>query len=388
MTVAGPTSSVAAPAANLTKGCVDRFDPEADYFPDKVAVEDATIFSVEYRRSYKIVRLKEGYPGGPPEQYVLVQCGAPVPALRGDLSGAQVVTVPLVSLFAFSTTHLPLLVDLNRADVLTGVARLDAVTSPEVLTRVGAGKVVEFAKVGLVIDAERVVAARPSLLMVGGTANAAFAVIRAAGIPVATNSEWLESTALGRAEWLKYMAVFLNEEHQAQAVYAAMRARYRALSARARARPEADRPHVMTGYSTRGRFSIAGGRSYVAALIRDAGGRYVWADNLAVGYASVDLEAQLQRASQARIWINSEGGRSLSAMVHDEPRYQAFRAYRERQVWVYERRLTPAGANDYWARSVTRPDIVLADLIKIFHPDLMPDHAFEWYMLVPPGGSP
>jgi iron complex transport system substrate-binding protein len=52
-------------------------------------------------------------------------------------------------------------------------------------------------------------------------------------------------------------------------------------------------------------------------------------------------------------------------------------------VWVYERRLTPAGGNDYWSRSITHPDLVLADLVKILHPRLAPGHAFEWYMPVP-----
>jgi iron complex transport system substrate-binding protein len=155
------------------------------------------------------------------------------------------------------------------------------------------------------------------------------------------------------------------------------------LSARATARPVAGRPLVMTGRSTRGLFSIAGGRSYVAALIKDAGGRYVWADNASVGFASVDLEAQIYRAADADIWINGGGWKDLTAMAEDEPRYAAFKAYRHGQVWVYERRETPTGANDYWSRSVTRPDLVLADLIKIFHPTLTPEHAFEWYMPVP-----
>ena len=269
---AAPPPRLVAQRANVTKGCVERFDATTDYFPDKAAVEDATTFSVEYRRSYKVVRLKEAYPGGPPEQYVLVQCGTPVPTLTGALMGAQVVSIPITSLFAFSTTHLPLLVDLDRVDVLTGVAQRDAVTSPEVQARLKAGQVVEFAKVGLVIDVERVVSARPSLLMVGGTANATLAVIRHAGVPVVANSEWIEPTALGRAEWLKYMALFLNEERKAQTVYGAMKHRYLALSARATARPEAERPLVMAGKSARGQFSIAGGRSYVAALIKDAGG--------------------------------------------------------------------------------------------------------------------
>src|SRR4051812_32535883 len=254
--------------ANVTAGCVDRYDPATDYFPDKLAIEDAVDFSVEYRRSYKVVTVRDTTEGGPPERYVLAQCGAPAPQLTGDLAGAQVVTVPVTSFFAFSTTHLPLLADLDRMDVLTGVGQHDAVMDPKARARIKAGQVIEFARVGLVIDVERVVAAKPSLLMATGTSNATLTVIRQAGVPVVANSEWREPTALGRAEWLKYMAVFLNEERRAQAVYGAMKERYRSLSARATAVPIAEQPRVMTGRSTRGRFSMAGGRSDHPAVVQ------------------------------------------------------------------------------------------------------------------------
>ncbi|MEQ1908319.1 MAG: ABC transporter substrate-binding protein [Vicinamibacterales bacterium] len=368
-------------AINITKGCVERFDSTADYFPDKVAIEDAANFSVEYRRSYKIVTVREAYAGGPPERYVLVQCGTPVPKLEGQPSGAQVVMVPVASLFSSSTTHLPLLVDLGRLDVLTGVSRLKDLMGDEIVKRAATGLVREFAAAS-VVDAELVVVSRPSVLMTGGAFSASLAVIRSAGVPVVANTEWLEPTALARAEWLKYMALFLNEERKAQTTYGAMKTRYRALSARATAVAEVARPLVMTGRSTRGTFTIAGGRSYVAALIKDAGGRYAWAGNTAVGSASVDFEAQIQRAANADVWINGGGWTSLVAMLEDEPRYAEFKAYRQGRVWVYERRVTPTGGNDYWSRSITRPDLVLADLVKIFHPQLAPDQAFEWYMPV------
>lgn len=384
LVAAAAPAPLVAVSGNLTRGCVERFDPAADYFPDKTIVEDAVTFGVEYRRSYKIVRLTDAQSGGQPEQYVLVQCGTPAPPLTGALAGAQLVTVPVASLFASSSTHLPLLSDLGRLDVLTGVASVDFITDADIRARIKAGRITEFAKVGLAIDVERVVAARPSLLMGGDSLNATLGVIRNAGVPVVANREWLEPTALGRAECLKYMAVFLNEERRAQMLHDAMKARYHALRARAVARPDAARPLVMTGRSTRGQFTVSGGRSYVAALIHDAGGRYAWAANTAVGIVSVDLEAQVRQAAQADIWINGGGWTSLTAMVEDEPRYREFASYRRGQVWTFERRQTPSGANDYWSRSVTRPDLVLADLIKIFHPNLMRDHAFEWYMPVPP----
>jgi iron complex transport system substrate-binding protein len=372
-----------AAAGNVTRGCVDRFDAAADYFPDKVMIDDATNFSVEYRKSYKVITVREPYAGGPPEQYALVMCGTPVPPLLGPLAGAQVVVVPITSMFALSTTHLPLLAHLDRLDVLTGIGQANATTSPEVQARTASGRIVEFARAGPSMDVERVVTSRPSLLMAGASANATLSVIRTAGIPVVANTEWLESTALARAEWLKYMALFLNEERKAQAVYGDMKGRYRSFTAETTTVPEHARPLVMTGRSRRGTFTIAGGRSYVAALIQDAGGRYAWADNTSTGSATVDLEAQLQRAANADVWINGGGWATLAAMLEDEPRYAAFKAYRDGLVWVYERRITPGGANDYWAESITRPDLVLADLVKIFHPDRARDHEFQWYMRVP-----
>ncbi len=368
--------------SNVTRGCVDRFDGSKDYFPDKVTVEDAGHFSVTYHRSYKVVSVRATTAASQAERYVLVQCGTPTPALEGDLAGAQIAAVPISSLYSTSTTHLSLLVDLRRLEVLTCVSQMKYLTGDEILKRAASGHVREFAPIST-IDAELVVSQRPGVLMTGGAASAALGVVRGAGIPVVANNEWLEPTALARAEWLKYMALFLNEERAAQQLYSEVKGRYQGLSGRAMAVPEDRKPTIMTGRGTRGDFVIAGGRSYVAALITDAGGRYVWADNTAEGSATIDLEAQIRRAGNADIWINGGGWPSLASLVKDEPRYAAFKAYRSGQVWVYERRVTPAGGNDYWTRAVSHPDLVLADLIKIFHPSVAPQHEFQWYLQVP-----
>jgi iron complex transport system substrate-binding protein len=381
-TAATPGTGGGDPVGNITKRCVQRFDPGVDYFPDKVRIEDAGNFSVAYHTSYKVVTVRETFPGGPSERYVLVQCGAPKPPLDGDLAGAAIVSIPIASLFSSSTTHLPLLVDLGRVEVVAGVAKFASIVSPPIVERIGAGAVVEFAPLG-VIDVERVVAHRPAMLMTGGSDSSSFAAIRAAGVPVVANAEWLEPASLGRAEWVKYMALFLNEERSATRAFDRVKSRYRELVQRTSAIPENARPLVMTGRANRGAFVIAGGRSYVARLIADAGARYVWTDNPSTGNATVDLEAQIRRASNAAFWINGGGWASLAAMVADEPRYEAFEAYRRGHVWVYERLQNAAGGNDYWSRSVTRPDLLLADLIKIFHPGLVPEHTFTWYLQVP-----
>jgi iron complex transport system substrate-binding protein len=266
--------------------------------------------------------------------------------------------------------------------VLTGVSTLASVTGARAVARIKTGHVIEFAPTG-VVDAERVAAGQPSVVMTGGSGSSTFATLRAAGIPVVANVEWLEPAAIGRAEWVKYMALYLNEERKGSSGFAAVKNEYRSLVKRTSVIATQDRPRVMTGRASHGIFTIAGGRSYVAALIADAGGRYVWADNTATGSATVDLEAQVQRAATADVWINGGGWKNLAAMLAGEPRYAELKPFRDGQVWVYERPGAATGGNDYWSRSVTRPDLLLADLIKIFHPGLVPEHRFEWYIQVP-----
>lgn len=375
-------STASSTSTSSSNGCIDRFDPAVDYFPAKSTVESAEGFSVSYHKSYKVVTVGHAYQNGPAERYVLVQCGAPRPALTGELASATVVSIPVSSLFAASVTQLPMLVDLDRLDVLTGVSTFDFIVSPEVLARIKTGAVTAFAP-SSVVDAEIVVSKKPGLLMTGGGQSPALAGIRAAGIPVVSNVEWLESTALGRAEWIKYVGLFLNEEEKANARFTDLRNAYQRLVERTSKIPDAERPLVMTGRATHGNYVIAGGRSYVARLISDAGGRYVWADNTSTGTSTIDLEAQMKRAGDADVWINGGGWTDLAAMIKDEPRYARFKAYQRGQVWVYEKRQNERGANDYWSRGITRPDLILADLIKIFHPDLLPEHELEWYMQVP-----
>jgi len=367
---------------NAGPGCLSSYDAMQDYFPDKTTIEFARNFSVEYHGSYKVVTVRRPTEQVPDETYVLVQCGAPRPVLPAGLSSASVIAVPIQSMFSASATHMPLLADLGHVSVLTGISQARFVTTEAVLERIRGGEVIEYAP-NNVVDTELVISKTPEILMTSGESPDSHAAIRKAGIAVVDNAEWQEDSILGRAEWVKFMALFLNEEKRARQVFDEVHSRYLALRERTRSIPEAKRPLVMTGLVNRGVFEIAGGRSYVSTLIEDAGGRYVWHDNPSNGYASVSLESQLARASDAQIWINGGDWASLKAILSEERRYREFRAYREGQVWFYNRQVNADGGNDYWSRGTTRPDLILADLIKIFHPELATDHEFVWYKQVP-----
>ncbi|MCW5717019.1 MAG: ABC transporter substrate-binding protein [Bauldia sp.] len=376
----GGSALAQAPAANIAEGCVATFDPTADYFPDKVVVEHAAGFSVTYFDSYKVVTVAEPFQGGAPETYVLLQCGAPEPELAGDLAGATIIPVPVETVFSASATHNPMIEALGVLDRLTGVSSLAYTATQAVIDRGAAGDIVEFAPT-FETNVEVILDAGPQLLMTGGADDPAYRTLRGAGIPIVANAEWLEADILGRAEWIKYIALFFNAEATAETVFGEIDAAYAAAVALGASVPEAERPLVFSGSGFQGIFYASGGASYVAQAIVAAGATYVFADNRDAGsIAFADLEQLLDRAGDAPFWINAATNyRTLADIVAEEPRLAALPASQSGQVWVYDRMSTASGALGYWELGVMRPDLILLDMLAIFHPDLVPDHDLVFY---------
>jgi iron complex transport system substrate-binding protein len=370
------TPTVARPITD-DRGCITSFDAGTDYFPDKSALRHAKNFSVRYEKSYQVLTVNEPTPGGKPESYVLVRCGAPDPQLPDELSGAPKVRVPIRTLYSASTTHLPLLVDLDKVDVLTGVSKASFVSGKEVLDRINAGTVTEYAP-NQQVNVERVVAAQPDVLMTGGTDDPAYGPLRAAGIDVLANAEYLESSPLGRAEWIKYMAALTGSERRATEVLDRIERDYRTIAAKAtNAVPKTP---LVIGTMTQGVWYVASGGSYVGKLIADAGGSYPWEDDPKTGSLQLSFETVFAEAGAAPIWLVIQAAwKSKEDALAGDPRYGELTAMKTGQVWSANKVLGPGGGNDYYERGVTRPDLVLADLVAILHPDLLPNHEFTFY---------
>ena len=383
-TPAPTAAALQQPSANLTDGCVDSFDAELDYFPSKSSLDIASNFSIEYHRHYKILTVKEPFAGGSPKSYVLVQCGTPTPQLDGDLADTPVLQVPIETIFTQSTTHLPPLVELGHLEALTGVSQKSFISSQPVLDRIAQGHVVEFAP-NFEIDAELVIEAAPSVLMASDVGpSQAHDTLANAGVDVLWNGEWLEPTPLGRAEWLKMTATLFNEEARANKQFQDISDTYAGMVERTAAIPENRRPTVMTGLEFGGIYYASGGGSFAAQLINDAGATYVWSDDDGTGSIETDIETQLERAGDADFWINAGAfWHTLSDVANADGRYTNFKPYKTGQVWTNNLALNEAGANDYFERGVTRPDLVLADLISIFHPSLLVGHEPLFYRQLP-----
>lgn len=359
-------------------------DEDQSDAPPPLTVREAVNFAVAYIDDIKLVQIVETMPGGAPAAYLLVPRGAEEPEGGWALWAADhtattptVVEIPIRSIFTSSTTQLPALDILGVVDRLTGVAQQAFVSTASVRALIDADRIVEFAPT-YAVEAEAVVAAQPDLLMTSGFWDDAYDIIQSAGTAIVHNADWVESSPLGRAEWVKFISLFFDREAEAEAWFEQVRADYEAVKALA-----ADverRPTVHTGQVWGGIWYASGGRSYVAQLLADAGADYVWADDDSTGSMELDIETQLAQANAAEFWLHAASWwANADAALAEDSRYGEFASFQNGNVWNPTLATNAQGGNDFFESGSVRPDLVLRDLIAILHPELLPDHAFVYY---------
>lgn len=361
-------------------GCVEDAPGGDDLFADTFELSHAENLTVDYHDTYKVMTVAQPAPDLPARTYVLVQCGTEAPALEGQLEGATTVEIPVRSLYSESTTHLGFIDALGAADVVTGAADVDVIVTPGVRDRVDAGDVEPFAE-DYETNTELVIAGNPDVFVTGGGEDPAHETLAEAGVPVVANAEWLETSPLGRAEWIAFFAALTNTEARATEVYEGVRERYEAAAALAAG--VEDRPTILTGGLYEGEWQARGGVGVVPRFIEDAGGAYVYADDPSTGSLVLDIETVIADAQDAEFWISPLGFETRAEALALDSRYDAFAAWDAGGVWNSTRQTNDAGGDPVFDRGTLAVDELLLDYIKILHPELVPDHQLVYFEQLP-----
>lgn len=377
----------AAADANLTHGCVEDHAPGTDYFPEKATFDEASGVSVEYAGDHKIVEV-ETLAGDEPLRYVLVQCGAPEPELEGDLGDAVTVEVPVESVISLTTTNLPHFAMLGDADRVVGVGTGAFVTTQEILDRIEGGDVTDYAGPEGEVDVEAVLGAAPDLVIMDAFGEAiveeADRFVQA-GVPAVLSADFNEQTMLGRAEWLKFTSLFLNAEGQANDLFSQIAGTYEEVK-QAAAASESAPPTVFANTPFEGTWFMPAGNSFFASAIADANGEYVFNDDNETYSLQLDIETVLDRAADADVWLQAGSvNGTLDDLLAIDERFDEFKAFRQGNVWAWDKVTTDAGGNAFFEEAYTRADVVLSDFVKILHPDALPDHELVYFGQVPEG---
>lgn len=183
---------------------------------------------------------------------------------------------------------------------------------------------------------------------------------------------------LRQAEWIKFIGLLIGEEEKANAIFDSIKTEYNTLK-QLTAKIE-KKPVVFSGELRGGNWYAVGGRNFLAQLFRDAGADYFLKDDPNTGGVTLDFETVYSRAESADYWriLNSHNGTfTYDALKAQDSRYADFRAFKDKGVIYCNLKEKP-----YYENVPTHPEVLLKDLIKVFHPELLPEYTPVFYELL------
>lgn len=292
--------------------------------------------------------------------------------------GCSVLEVPVERAVCMTSLQLSNFICLDALDKVAGVTSTRHLFNPEMKERLADGRTRQIGIEGN-FDNEVILALDPDLILISPFKRGGYEALRGVDIPLIPHLGYKEMTPLGQAEWIKFVGLLIGEEEKANAVFAAIEQRYNSL--KALTADVEHRPVVLSGELHGGNWYVGGGRSFLAQIFRDAGGEYFLPEDTNSGGLNLDFETVYSQTAQAEYWriVNSYNGHfSYDALKAEDARYADLHAFQSKGVIYCNMREKP-----FYENMPVQPDIVLADLIYIFHPDLLPaDYQPVFYELL------
>ena len=289
---------------------------------------------------------------------------------------------PLKRVVCTSTSHLPYFEMLGSEDVVVGFPEAKYISSQVFLDRVESGQIVDLGNAQS-MNMELLIALEPEAVIAfdsGGESNT-LDKIEKLGIPVIYNSDFLEQTPLGRAEYIKFFGALVGKERKADSLFKEIEKRYEALVRVTRNLKE--KPTILSGTTYGDTWFLPGGKNWAAIFFEDAGGNYLWKESEASGWLELSFEATYEKANDADYWIGLSTFETMDGLKGQDNRYTNFKAFQEGNVFNYHKIKGPNGGFDFFESGYSRPDLILSDLTKILHPELLPDYETVYFQQLP-----
>lgn len=285
-----------------------------------------------------------------------------------------IIETPISRVVCMTTLQMSNFIKLNAIDKIVGISSVRFLFNEEIKRRLKEG---EMSRIGIEgnFDNEVILSIHPDIILVSPFKKGGYESIKNLDIPLVPFLGYKETSPLGQAEWIKFVAMLLGVEEQANEQFNEIEKRYNKL--KAIAAKATNRPTIMSGEMHGGNWYVVGGESYMARLFHDAGANYFLQNDKESGGFYLDFETVYSQGANADFWrvINSFNGTfTYDMMRQTDARYADFKAFQEKKIVYCNLREKP-----FYEHTPVEPDVVLADLIKAFHPQLLPRHKPVFY---------
>ena len=273
-----------------------------------------------------------------------------------------------------SSSYIAMLDALGQADRIVAVSGIDYVSNPYIIAHKDSIK-----DMGPEMNYELLLGLKPDVVLLYGIGDAQTAVtdkLKELSIPYMYVGEYLEESPLGKAEWMVALSELTDSREKGIEIFSEIPKRYQTLKDLTASVEQ--RPTVMFNTPWNDSWIMPSTKSYMAQLVNDAGADYIYKENTSNSSAPIGLETAYGLIQKADYWINVGMASTLDELKAVNPKFTDAKSVREKTAYNNNLRLTATGGNEYWESAVVRPDIVLRDLIHIFHPELVSDSLYYY----------
>lgn len=337
----------------------------------KNEVRYAKGFSIQNYDGYSVVKVKNPWPKATKTYtYILKEKNGIVPdSLKQNL----IIPVPIKTIVVTSTTHIPSLELLDEVNTLIGFPHCDYISSEKVRARFDTGNIKELGN-NQDLNTEVLLDLQPNVIIGYGidNKNPTLDNLQKSGLKVMLNGDWNEENALGKAEWIKFFGALYGKQKQATSLFAKIEKDF--LKTIRIAKMAKTTPSILAGDMFEDRWYLPSGTSWGSLLLKQANGNYLWQKTSGTGSLSLSFETVFEKAKSADFWITSGQFSSLKEMTNSNPHYAEFNAFKNKNVYSFSGKKGKTGGILYYELAPNRPDLVLKDLVKILHPELLPSY--------------
>lgn len=342
-------------------------------------VRTAKRFSIEKNDSCSIVTIRDPWQGAKDvsQVYCLVNRNSKPVSSRADRS---VIQVPVEKIICMSTTHVAMVSALGRTDALAGISGSDLIFNEEISMRIDSGLINDVGYESG-INNELIIRLSPDLIMmygIGAESAGYLSKAKELGIKVMFNADYLENDPLAKAEWIKLFGALFCLEEKADSIFNSVCESYARIKEYVQ-QNSTERPSVLLGLPFRDTWFVSPGDSYAARFISDAGGSYLWHDTRSTLSMPYSIEDVFVRSLKADFWLNTGNAATRKEISALDLRLEKVPGFSKGNIYNNNKRVSPAGSNDYWEKGILEPHIILKDIAAILHPELFPEHELYYY---------
>ena len=334
---------------------------------DSVTFKYARLISIYNQADYRIVTIRNPWsPGRELNRYILLPEGSKAK----DLPEGTVVRTPLKRLTVFTSVHTNLLTELGAVDRISGVCDFEYIKQPVIIERVGKGLIRNMGS-ALNPNVELILSGKTDGMLVSPFEKSGYGTLERTGIPLIECADYMESSALGRAEWARFFGMLVGKEREADSLFKQVEQNYLHLKSIVDQQKKR-RPSVLCDCMNGAAWYVPGAASTIGKLYADAGADYLFGDKKESGSIRLSFESVYNRAHDADVWLLKYGASqdyTYQSLRKEKEQYAQFKAFKTKRIYGCNTLNVP-----FFDQEPFHPDLLLADVIHILYPELLPTH--------------